>query len=103
MTCKMPGGTDITPGILQVILNAVDFGMTAFEAVAAPRVCATSDTIWLTNRVLRSTEADLVRRGYPVKRSPYNYYFAGVHAIRVVDGKPDGGADPGRDGMALMA
>jgi gamma-glutamyltranspeptidase/glutathione hydrolase len=96
-----PGGTYITPGILQAILNVVDFGMSALEAVSAPRICATSDTIWLTNRVLRSTEAELVRRGYPVKRSPYTYYFAGLHAIRIVDGMPDGAADPGRDGMAL--
>lgn len=96
-----PGGTYITPGILQAILNVVDFGMTALEAVSAPRICATSDTIWITNRILRSTEAELVRRGYPVKRSPYNYYFAGLHGIRIVDGVCDGAADPGRDGMAL--
>ena len=96
-----PGGTYITPGILQAILNVVDFGMTALEAVSAPRVCATSDTIWVTNRILRSTEAEVVRRGYPVKRSPFNYYFAGLHGIRIVDGRPDGGADPGRDGMTL--
>lgn len=96
-----PGGTYITPGILQAILNVVDFGMTAIEAISAPRICATSDTVWLTNRIRRSTEAELVRRGYPVKRSPYTYYFAGLHGIRIVDGKPDGAADPGRDGMAI--
>jgi gamma-glutamyltranspeptidase/glutathione hydrolase len=97
-----PGGTYITPGIFQAILNVVDFGMTALEAVSAPRVCATSDTIWITNRILRSTEAELVRMGYPVKRSPLTFYFAGLHGIRIVDGKPDGAADPGRDGMAIM-
>jgi gamma-glutamyltranspeptidase/glutathione hydrolase len=96
-----PGGTYITPGILQAILNVVDFGMSAIEAISAPRFCATSNTIWLTNRILRSAERDLVARGYPVKRSPQTYYFAGVHGIRIVDGRPDGAADPGRDGMAL--
>lgn len=96
-----PGGTYITPAILQAIVNVIDFGMSALEAISAPRICATSDTIWLTNRILRSTEAELVRRGYPVKRSPFNYYFGGLHAIRLVDGTPDGGADPGRDGMAM--
>jgi gamma-glutamyltranspeptidase/glutathione hydrolase len=96
-----PGGTYITPGILQAILNVVDFGMTAIEAISAPRFCATSDTIWLTNRILRSAERDLAGRGYPVKRSPLTYYFAGVHGIRIVDGVCDGAADPGRDGMAL--
>jgi gamma-glutamyltranspeptidase/glutathione hydrolase len=96
-----PGGTYITPGILQAILNVVDFGMSAIEAISAPRFCATSDTIWLTNRILRSAERDLISRGYPVKRSPMTYYFAGVHGIRIVDGRCDGAADPGRDGMAL--
>jgi len=96
-----PGGTYITPGILQAILNVVDFGMSAIEAISAARFCATSDTIWLTNRILRSVERDLIVRGYPVKRSPLTYYFAGVHGIRIVDGRCEGAADPGRDGMAL--
>jgi len=96
-----PGGTYITPGILQAILNVVDFGMTALEAISAPRFCATSDTIWLTNRILRSAERDLKARGYPVKRSAQTFYFAGAHGIRIVDGACDGAADPGRDGMAL--
>lgn len=96
-----PGGTYITPGILQAILNVVDFGMSAIEAISAPRFCATSDTIWLTNRILRSAERDLIGRGYPVRRSAQTYYFAGVHGIRIVDGTCDGAADPGRDGMAL--
>jgi gamma-glutamyltranspeptidase/glutathione hydrolase len=96
-----PGGTYITPGILQAILNVVDFGMSALEAISAPRISATSDTIWLTNRILRKTEAALVAMGYPVKRSPFTYYFAGLHGIRIVNGRPDGAADPGRDGMAI--
>jgi gamma-glutamyltranspeptidase/glutathione hydrolase len=96
-----PGGTYIAMGILQVILNVVEFGMTASEAVAAPRFNATSDTLDITNRILRATEAELVRRGYPVRRWPMNFHFAGVHAIRMVDGRLDGGADPGRDGMAM--
>ncbi len=96
-----PGGTYIAMGILQAILNVVEFGMTAQEAVSAPRFNATSDTLDITNRILRSTEADLKARGYTVRRWPLNFHFAGVHAIRIRDGKLDGGADPGRDGMAL--
>jgi gamma-glutamyltranspeptidase / glutathione hydrolase len=96
-----PGGTYITPGILQAILNVIDFGMNALEAISAARFCATSDTIAITNRILRSTEHILVRRGYPVWRCPFNYYYAGLHAIRIVNGRLDGAADPGRDGMAL--
>jgi gamma-glutamyltranspeptidase/glutathione hydrolase len=96
-----PGGTYIAMGLLQVILNVVEFGMSAAEAVAAPRFNATSDTLDITNRILRSTEAELKRRGYAVRRWPLNFHFAGVHAIRIVDGRLDGGADPGRDGMAM--
>ena len=97
-----PGGTYITMGVLQGILNAVDFGMDAQEAVAAPRFCTTSEVIDVTNRILRRTERGLVERGYTVRRNPRSYNFAGVHALRQVGGRWDGGADPARDGMALV-
>ena len=96
-----PGGTYITMGVLQGILNAVDFGMSAAEAVAAPRFCTTSDTIDVTNRILRRTERGLRDMGYPVRRSALSYGFAGVHALRRTAAGWDGGADPGRDGMAV--
>ncbi len=96
-----PGGTFITMGVLQAILNAVDFGMNAQEAVAAARFCTNSDTIDVTNRITRATQAALEAMGYPVRRSPLSYHFAGVHALRKTDAGWDGGADPGRDGMAL--
>ena len=96
-----PGGTLITMGVVQAILNAVDFGMTAQEAVSAPRFCATSDTIDISNRILRRTEAELRAMGYPVRRSGFSYAFAGVHAARRTGAGWDGGADPGRDGMVL--
>ncbi|MEO0621278.1 MAG: gamma-glutamyltransferase [Pseudomonadota bacterium] len=96
-----PGGTYITMGVLQGILNMVDFGMTAAEAVAAPRFCTTSDTVDLTNRVTRATEGALQARGYPTRRAGFSYGFAGVHALRRGPDGWEGGADPGRDGMAL--
>ncbi len=96
-----PGATFITMAILQAILNVVDFGMDAQQAVSAPRFCTTSDTIEITNRILRRTERELIARGYPVRRHALSYHFAGVHAVRIQDGEWDGGADPGRDGMAM--
>ncbi len=48
-----PGATQIAMGVLQVILNVVDFGMTMVEAVSAPRFSATSDTIDISNRIQR--------------------------------------------------
>lgn len=97
-----PGGTTITMGNLQAILNVVDFGMSAHEAVAAPRFTTTSDTIELTNRIFRATERELQSMGYPTKRHPQSYMSPLVHAIRIVDGKLDGGADPAGDGMAAL-
>ena len=79
----------------------VDFGMNAQEAVAAPRFCTTSDTIDVTNRILRRTQRALEDMGYRVRRSALSYGFAGVHALRRTPAGWDGGADPGRDGMAL--
>ena len=96
-----PGATFITMGVLQAILNAVDFGMNAQEAVAAPRFSTTSDIIDICNRITRATQAALEARGYTLRRSPLSYHFAGVHALRRTDAGWDGGADPGRDGMAM--
>ena len=96
-----PGGTYIAMGVLQAILNHIDFGMDAQQAVSAPRFSATSDIIEIVNRIPRAVEATLNDQGYRTRRYPINYHFAGVHAIRIQDGKLDGGADPGRDGMAL--
>ena len=96
-----PGATYITMGNLQFMLNVLDFGMSAQEAVLAPRFAATSEIIELSNRILRSAERDLRNQGYPVQRHPVSYTFAWVHAIRIVDGKWDGGADAATDGMAM--
>ena len=87
-------------GVLQAILNVVDFDMSAQEAVSAPRFCATSDTIEITNRILRSAERELQTMGYPTSRLPYSYHMPIVHAIRLRDGVLDGGADPSGDGVA---
>lgn len=97
-----PGATYITMGNLQVMLNVIDFGMDAQQAVSAPRFSATSDTIEVSNRILRSAERDLLAQGYAIRRYPQAFHFAWVHAIRIsADGRLDGGADPATDGMAM--
>ena len=96
-----PGGTFITMGILQGILNVLDFNMTMSEAVASPRFTANSNTIDVSNRIPRFITRELERRGYPIARNYHSFPFAGVHGIRIKDGQLDGGADPGRGGMAL--
>ena len=96
-----PGATYITMGNLQVMLNVMEFGMDAQQAVSAPRFAAVSDTIELSNRILRAAERDLRAQGYVTLRHAQSYQFAWVHAVRIVDGRLDGGADPATGGMAL--
>jgi gamma-glutamyltranspeptidase/glutathione hydrolase len=98
-----PGGTFIAMGILQVILNVIDFGMSIGDAIAAPRLCATSDVIDVVNRIPRYVTREVEAMGYTVRRSHRSYHFAGVHAVLVQeDGTLTGAADPGRDGATLV-
>ena len=99
MTLGAPGGTWITLGVLQVILNVLDWGMGMQEAISAPRFVATSNVIDISNRIPRSVQRAVEAMGYPIKRSALSYAFSGVHGIALFDGKLDGGADPQRDGM----
>gem|GEM_PF-6968945 len=96
---SIPAPATRVMGVLQSILNVIDFGMDAQQSVSAPRVSATSDTIELSNRIFRKTEQQLNDAGYPTRRFASGYVFAGLHAVRINNGICDGGADPGRDGM----
>lgn len=97
-----PGGTLIALGVLQALLNVIDFDMPITEAICAPRFAATSDIIDVTNRISRHTTAELEARGYEITRNHLSYGIAAVHGI-LIDCKGDwtGFADPGHDGMAL--
>ncbi len=96
-----PGGTQIAMGVLQALLNVLDFGMTMEQAVCAPRFSSTSDAIDITNRIPGYVVEPLQDKGYEVIRSALTFGIAAVHGIRIVDGVMDGGADPGHDGVAL--
>jgi gamma-glutamyltranspeptidase/glutathione hydrolase len=74
-------------------------GMT--EAVSAPRFSATSDAIDITNRIPDYAVEPLRADGYEVIRSALTFGIGAVHGIRIDDGQPSGGADPGHDGVAL--
>ena len=71
------------------------------DAVAAPRFSANSDVIDISNRIPRYVQKALEAMDYVVARSHLSYTFAGVHGIAIFGGRWHGGADPGRDGMAL--
>ncbi|MHB1329678.1 MAG: gamma-glutamyltransferase [Gemmatimonadales bacterium] len=97
-----PGATQIAMGVLQAVLNVLDFRMNAAEAVTAPRFSATSNAIDVTNRIPCATTRVLEAQGYEVIRSPLSFSIASVHCIRIVDGKLDGGADPYAGGMPIL-
>lgn len=101
MVLGAPGGTQIAMGILQTILNVIEFDMSMLAAVSAPRFSATSNIIDVTNRIPSFITKELERLDYDVQRSPLTFGIAAVHGIRIDDGVMDGGADPGHDGVSL--
>jgi len=96
-----PGGSYVAPAVAQGIMNMIDFGMSTFEAVAAPRIMGVSNAIDISNRIRRNVSDELTAAGYDVKRSAQTFPFAALHAIGIVNGVCSGGADPQRDGMAI--
>ncbi len=96
-----PGGTAIAPSLAQGLVNMLDFDMPIADAVAAPRIAATSDVVGVSNRIPRYVTDKLAARGTRIARSYQSYAFAGLHGIMIADGRMTGGADPQRDGMAL--
>ncbi|MGI9488250.1 MAG: gamma-glutamyltransferase family protein [Geminicoccaceae bacterium] len=97
-----PGGTQIAMGVLQGLLNVIDFDMSMADAVSAPRFSATSNAIDITNRIPGYVVEPLQAEGYDVIRSALTFGIGAVHGIKVDhQGRLSGGADPGHDGVAL--
>ena len=99
-----PGGTRITTAVFQTILNVLDFGMSAVEAVSAPRFDCQGTIIDVEARIAEQTCIALRRRGHEVLKTPAAYWsYPLVHAIVIdpVSRTLEGGADPRAEGMAL--
>lgn len=96
MVLGTPGGSHIPTGVLQVLINMIDHGMTVTEAVNAPRIHAQwlPDVIYYEPRSL-SAETMAALTGYGHKLEPMDYWNQ-VAAILV--GGPAIGAPPlGKD------
>jgi len=100
-----PGGPRIMNGVLQTILNSLDFAMTPVEAVSAARFDCQGEHVDLENRITLEVEDELSRRGLRTERhhAAYEPYFSLVQLIRVEGDRARGGADPRRGGLALEA
>jgi len=92
MVVGAPGGSRITTGVLQVIVDVLDFHMNPQDAVDLPRFHHQwkPDTLYLQKNFDRDVEAKLTAMGYIVK--PVDG-IARVEAIVVKDGVLEGGTE----------
>ena len=99
-----PGATRIITAVLQVLLNHLDFGMSASDAVLAPRFDCQGETIKCQARIPELVCSE-VRKHYAIERTSKSHGgFALVHAIACDQrtGQLTGGADTGGEGMPLL-
>ena len=74
MVIGTPGGSHIPTGVLQVIVNVIDHGMTLSEAIDAPRIHAQwlPDVIYYEKDALSAdTMAVLTAKGHRLEAMPY--------------------------------
>ncbi len=96
-----PGGAHIAGALFQALVNIIDYGMSAVEAVSAPRISVTSNIVDVCNRIPRFVTDRLAEAGHPIARSPQSFAFGAPHALLRRGGGWTGGADPQRDGVCI--
>lgn len=104
MIVGAPGGSVIISAVLTTIVNAIDFGMSAVEAVSFPRIHCEGGPVFCEARVQGDVVEALRGLGHDVRHSAISYdpTMSRAHAILLRDGKPAGGADPrGGGGVAV--
>ncbi len=92
------GGRRIQNANVQLIANIVDAGMTAQEAVDAPRIDTSTPALGISARIDEGIRDELAAMGHPVSVR-YEHLMTSDFASPVVlrrapDGTLDGGADP---------
>jgi len=100
-----PGGTKIVTGVLQVLVNILDHGMSPIEAVSAPRVDFQGDVVQAEGRIPAAVCSGLEKLGYRVNRRTLNYdsYFARPQVIAAnEEGQLRGASDPRKDGGTAL-
>lgn len=92
-----PGGSTIITSVFQTIINIMDFGMAADEAVARPRF----HHQWMPDVVMLENDCLTPEVKEKLKEMGHNLVTRGkigrVEAIIIKDGKYSGGADPRGD------
>ncbi|MDH4176692.1 MAG: gamma-glutamyltransferase [Thermoleophilia bacterium] len=99
-----PGGWSVTSGVLQSIVNIVDFGMTPTEAVVAPRFHSEGTPVFCELRVPQRTVRALRDRGVPLRQSLYHYHasFSRPQVVMITEDGYRAASDPRSDGGAAV-
>jgi gamma-glutamyltranspeptidase/glutathione hydrolase len=99
MVVGAPGGSRIITGVMQVILNVLDFGMNPQDAIDWPRFHHQwkPDRLYLERGFSPDTEALLKARGHQAETTSS---VANVEAIRVENGWLEGASDGRASGKA---
>lgn len=108
LAMSTPGGDNQDQALLQVLLNMIEFGMSAQEAVEAPRFQTehfyssfanhefVAGKLSLEARIARSTADQLMSRGHKVTVTADWSNSSAPTVIKMGEGVLDGGADPRR-------
>ncbi len=102
MVLGAPGGARITSGIVQVLLNVVEFGMSPVEAVAAPRFDAQVHAIECHARIPSWVLKEVERKEQPCVKFPQSY--GGIALVQLAVRRQSGwvgASDPAGGGVAL--
>lgn len=99
-----PGGWSVTSGVMQTMVNILDFGLTPTEAVVAPRLHSEGPKIFCEARVPQRVQNELRSRGMVVEQSLHHYHasFARPQCIVVDDSGYRAASDPRSDGGSAV-
>jgi gamma-glutamyltranspeptidase / glutathione hydrolase len=98
------GSIRLRAAILQIVVNVVDHGMSAAEAISAPRVHPDGEVLRLEGGIDPLTADRLEEEGYELDRwETLNLYFGGASAVVLRDsGGLEAAGDPRRGGAGVV-
>ena len=98
------GSIRLRAAILQIVVNVLDHGLTAEEAIQAPRVHFDDGVLQLEGGLAPGTADALEESGYTVNRwAGGNLYFGGAAAVAIrEDGRLEAAGDPRRGGAGMV-